>query len=312
MPRRLGARTADHDLATGSARAEPMDVRVSAGRHEPARPAGAARAIGRLRGDAEQAGREVQRQRRLARRPPARRAGPHEAPVPGSSPSPRRARPRVPGSGRHPRRGSGGLALDRRSRGLAGAASLGGGRRGGFRSVRAGRLHDLGRRGGLAGRPALGCGSLGPGRLGSDGGVRRDRRWSRGGLAGRPALGCGCVSASRAPTGEASVTTSAVPASSASAAAVVALRVVRRFGAGASAGVALVGAASGAVAVAGLPATWARSIASSSGGTSLHGSLDERGAASRSRGRSSRPRPRPSSRGAPPRPPCEPCEPPAP
>lgn len=94
----------------------------------------------------------------------------------------------------------------------------------------------------------------------------------------------------------------------ASDAAAAGLRVVRRLGADAAVSVADSGAltvtssrggASGARCEEGLAPTWARSIASSSGGTSLHGSLEDRDGAGR--GRSSRPRSRPyerSSRGA--------------
>jgi hypothetical protein len=92
----------------------------------------------------------------------------------------------------------------------------------------------------------------------------------------------------------------AVPVSAdAAALAVAGFRVVRRFGAVPSVSGAVV--TSGVVGVsvdgdAGFWATWARNIASSSGGTSLQGSLDERGTGS---GRSSRLRSRVrSSRGA--------------
>jgi hypothetical protein len=101
--------------------------------------------------------------------------------------------------------------------------------------------------------------------------------------------------------------TSAAVVSVKSAAAALVDRVVRRFGlasaSDASATASIAVSATGSLA--GLELTWARSIASSSGGTSLHGSLDElRGAASRagrsrvSAGRASRPRPLERSRGS--------------
>ena len=60
------ARAADDHLAAGSLGADPMQVRVPARGDQPARPARTARAVGDVVGRAQEPGRQVQRERRLA------------------------------------------------------------------------------------------------------------------------------------------------------------------------------------------------------------------------------------------------------
>ena len=210
-------RPADDDLPPGTFGAEPMHVRMSArstsrhARHEPqGRSAGSRPCTG---------GRRQGRWRAWSCRPPrGRRGAGRAASGPGSWPGPRAARPRAPGSGHRPWRGSGGLGL-------------GGG--------------IVGRRG-LAGRPALrgrlrGAASAAPVASAADSSVEAALRVVRRFGAASAGLASASVvavvlrvvrrfgAAVAASVSAAAVSTGASPVSSG--VVVVALRVVRRFGA---------------------------------------------------------------------------------
>ena len=215
-----------------------------------------------------------------------RRATPRGAPLPGSSSRPRRARPAAPGSGR-PACGSRSGGLGRAGRGLAGGLPLG----------RRGRGPGVGRG---AASPAAAVGAL---LVARRFGARRRRR-RLGVEPSRPAA-AGLRVERRFGAAASTVASAALDAADA-----VVLRGARRFGAAVSAarldgvgrrdrlprvgrtadqsdGADWVGR-DGSVAGLTFWPTWARSTASSSGGTSLHGSFDDVGRGAASRGRSSR------------------------
>ena len=105
----------DDDLPAGTDRPEPMEVGVAAALDEPARPACAAGPVGRG-GRAQQPGREVERERRLADPVRADEQDALRRVARGPWRSPRRARPAVPGSWRP--------SIGERSVGVGRAAAL--------------------------------------------------------------------------------------------------------------------------------------------------------------------------------------------